>query len=109
MTDGEMLLTAIRTNPLELTPRLAYHDWAEEHPDTVRAQIAAVMAVPGLEFLTRFGFGVGRRVGESSEDRQERIRLSRLELLANLEEFVVAVAWLATKGKRATVDRRRNS
>jgi uncharacterized protein (TIGR02996 family) len=38
MNDGELLLRAIRANPAEDTPRLAYADWIEEEGDAARAE-----------------------------------------------------------------------
>lgn len=49
MTDGEALLAAIRADPDEDTPRLAFADWMEEHGATdtaayIRSEIAAYRA-----------------------------------------------------------------
>ncbi|WP_162672535.1 TIGR02996 domain-containing protein [Gemmata massiliana] len=109
MSDGPQLLDAIRLHPLELTPRLAYHDWAKEHPDAVHAMIAAVMAVPEFQILTPHGLGLSRRSGETSAEREERLRNERILLLTERDGFSASVAWLATRGTQATVDAGRDS
>ena len=111
--DGALLLAAIRAHPLELTAQLAYRDWADEHPERVRAMIAAAAAE--LPDLTAFGVGMyhdrTRTVTATCppERWRERFDHERAALLGCQSGFAAAMAWLATRGRRATADAARDS
>jgi uncharacterized protein (TIGR02996 family) len=102
MSDGPALLAAIRANPLELTPQLMYLDWAKENPDAVRAMLeAACEAIPRL---TANGVGIGDQKDDTPAKRVERFHAWRAELLREHVAFAASMAWLATRGKRKSVD-----
>lgn len=113
MNDRVALLSAIHAHPRELTPRVQLIDWAEENSELVRASIDAV--IKQVPRLTAFGIGVSqvhRRPGEPRETHdqwQVRFNSERECLLKSVEAFAASLGWLATRGRRATVDRNRDS
>jgi hypothetical protein len=102
VNESKLLLAAIRADPLELTPQAAYRDWARDNPECIRVAIES--AVAEVELLTAFGIGVGRVKGDTPETRQARFDRERLALFADADAFAASMAWLATRGKRRTVD-----
>ena len=71
MTDRHAMLTAIRENPSDDTPRLVYADWLEEHGEPERAELVRVGCE--LRGLVNFGQDASVMVRHFTEPRKSEL------------------------------------
>jgi len=78
MTDEQGLLRAIREDPADLTPRLIYADWLDEHGDPARAEFIRLQCLRSQEGIT------APNEFERRDREEELLRDNRARWLAEL-------------------------
>ncbi|WP_439622501.1 hypothetical protein [Gemmata sp.] len=112
-TDGDILLAAVRAEPLDVSRKLAFVDWCGDYPETVSSWLAAAADHEPLLTVDGVGYPVpipGRsryRIGR--DDTSDRFRIWRDTLFNRPTEFGACVAFLAACTTRRTCDPRANS
>lgn len=107
MLTGDALLNQITASPEELTLQLAFRDWCGENPEYM--ELCLKYAVRKLSDLTASGVGIPFRQDETEDDGDRRFDSERTALFESVDAFAVSLAWLATRGRRRSVDRGRDS
>lgn len=111
MDEGTVLLDEIRDNPIEMALKLAFLDWAGDHPEWVQGVVD--VAVDYIPSLVMEGVDLTSRKRESEENylrRREQARAYfRTENAAKRRGIPMALAWFASRGRRKTPDHRSNS
>jgi hypothetical protein len=106
-TEGDLLLSAIRDAPHEMTLKLGFLDWCDENARLVGCWIARAIAREPM--LTDQGIGYRNTNGTRCRPTDVLFKQSRAWMPTAVRPFAASLAWLATRGKRKTMNPRRVS